>query len=77
MYHTTNKVDDTSLLAAVHAAILWSQTSNMWIDPSKSKDKLILVANEIPYVPHIMIDGYGIERVTSCTLLGITVNENA
>ena len=47
----------------------------MKINASKTKEMLISYSKIPPEVPHIMVDGVELERVTSCTLLGIELNE--
>ena len=75
VYKATNDTQDMSLQAAIDSAILWSHRNSMNINPIKSKEMLISFARKIPDVPHIVIDGQDIERVPSCKLLGVTLNE--
>ena len=76
IYHATNNPEDHSLQVAVNTALQWSKSNDMRINPAKSKEMIVSFAKEKPTVPNIIIDGMNIERVQTCTLLGITLNED-
>lgn len=76
IYKITNDVTDQTLQRATDTAIAWSKRNNMKINPIKSKEMLISYAKKNPpIVPPIIIDHQDIERVTSCKLLGVMLNE--
>ena len=75
IYKITNDIEDDSLQIAIDDVIEWSKMNSMNINPTKSKEMLISFAKNPPEVPHIVIDGESIERVTSCKLLGIILND--
>ena len=60
---------------AVNATRKWIKGNSMNINPTKLKEILISFAREKPTVPHVTTDDEDIERVNTCTLLGITLNE--
>ena len=68
-------IHDQSLQETVNAAIKWSKPNSMKINTTKLKEMLISYARENATVLHITIDDEDIERVNTCTLLGVIPNE--
>lgn len=75
IYRITNDPNDTVLQSAVDSAISWSKRNNMKINPIKCKELFISFANEPPIVPQIVIDGELLERVSTCKLLRVILND--
>ena len=73
VYQVTNNPSDPSLQTAIDTAISWSKANRMNINPTKTKEMLITFAKNKPDVPNITIAP--IERVQTCTLLGIDLND--
>ena len=48
----------------------------MKVNASKTKEILVSFSKTPPDVPHITVNGEELERVTSCTLLGIDLNNS-
>ena len=76
IYHASNSPTDSTLQTAVDSAINWSKSNSMRINASKTKEMLICFKRDPPTVPKIKVDGCEIERVESCTLLGIQLNSS-
>ena len=76
IYRVTNSVGDKTLQLSVDTAINWSGENSMRINGSKTKEMVICYSKNPPLVPHIQVHGEDIERVATCTLLGITFNDS-
>jgi hypothetical protein len=76
IYRITNIPHDSSLQLSTNIALDWSQTNNMKINASKTKEMVVSFAKKPPAVPAIIVDGEPIERVCSVTLLGVEITEN-
>jgi hypothetical protein len=74
--NVSNNPDDISLQSAVNSAIAWSHNNHMKINAKKTKEMLVSFSRTVPTVPNITVDGMPLERVSSCTLLGIELNDN-
>ena len=75
VYSISNNPQDTTLQHAVDKAIQWSKDNHMNINASKTKEMVISYAKDTPNIPHITIDNDPIERVDSCKLLGVELND--
>ena len=74
IYHTSNNPNDNSVQKSVSTAIEWSTANSMKINTTKTKDMIVSFAKEMPNVANIEVCGVSIERVETCKLLGVTLN---
>ena len=75
VYNATNDPNNPILQDAIDHAIRLSQNKSMNINPTKTKEMLISFGKDKPQVQPITIGESPIERVQSCTLLGIELND--
>ena len=76
IYNITNDPKDSTLQDAVNTATNWSKANDMKINTSKTKEMLICFSRTDREIPVIEVDGTALERVSSCTLLGIELNDS-
>lgn len=75
IYQVSNCPNDSILQDSVDEALAWSSKNSMKIHPTKTKELFICFATNPPNVPAITINGSSIDRVNSCKLLGVIIND--
>ena len=76
IYQASNSVTDKTLQNSINSAISWSKDNSMRINASKTKELVINFSKAPQPIPPIQVDGVEIERVSSCTLLGIVISDS-
>ena len=72
LFEISKEASDSSLQSATTSAITWSDDNDMKINASKTKEMLICFARKhTPQVPQLVVNSTIVERVHTCTLLGI------
>jgi len=72
----SKNVDDNTLQDCADHLVRWTQINGMKINTNKTKELVICFSKKVSIedIPHLSIQGYNIDRVTTFKLLGVVIS---